>query len=110
MTDKVDAVLAEHLECRTLAHAWRYTDVTRDGRNYVQGRKCSRCDCEKFVTISPKGEIVSSRYVYPKGYMLAGGGLSAEDRCGLRLRTVGASPADAKPDRPKRGRRLRVAS
>ncbi len=107
MSSKVDAVLAEHLECRTLAHAWKYTTVERDGRNYVQGRACTRCECEKYVTISPKGELVSSRYVYPKGYMVEGGGLTAEDRNGLRLRTVGANPADAKPKRP---RRLRVAS
>lgn len=104
-TNKVDAVLSEHLECRTLAHAWKYTDVTRDGRNYVQGRECTRCETVKFVTISPKGEVVSSRYVYPKGYMVDGGGLTADDRCGLRLRTIGV-----KPEPKRRGRGLRAVS
>lgn len=92
-------VLDEHIDCRTLAHAWRYTDVTRDGRNYVQGRACTRCETLKFVTISPKGEVVSSRYVYPKGYMVEGGGLTAEDRCALRLRTVGVDVGKGKKQR-----------
>jgi hypothetical protein len=104
----VDKVLAEHLECRTLAHAWRYTTVERDGRNYVQGRSCTRCDCQKYVTISPKGELVSSRYVYPAGYTVPGG-VTAEDRNGLRLRSVGANPADARTPR-KRSPRLRAVS
>lgn len=104
----VEKVLAEHLECRTLAHAWRYTTVERDGRNYVQGRQCSRCECEKFVTISPKGELLGSRYRYPAGYTVEGG-ITAEDRNGLRLRSVGVDPSAA---RTKRGRspKLRAVS
>lgn len=101
----IAGVLDEHLECRTLAHAWRYTDVTRDGRNWVQGRACTRCECLKYVTISPKGELVSSRYVYPKGYTIPGG-VTADDRNALRLRSVGAEPAT----KPKRRRSLRAVS
>ena len=101
-----EKVLAEHLECRTLAHAWRYTTVTRDGRNYVQGRACTRCDCEKYVTISPKGELLGSRYKYPAGYTVPGG-VTAEDRNGLRLRAVGADPNAARTPK-RRGARLRA--
>lgn len=100
-------VLDEHIDCRTLAHAWKYTTVTREGRNYVQGRECTRCATVKFVTISNKGEVVSSRYVYPKGYMVEGGGLTAEDRCALRLRTVGVDTAN---DKKPRRRSLRAVS
>ncbi len=105
---RIDNVLPEHLDCRTLAHAWKYTTVERDGRNYVQGRECTRCETLKFVTINPKGELVSSRYVYPKGYMVEGGGLTTDDRNALRLRTIGVTTPDAKPTR--RGRGLRAVS
>ncbi len=41
--------------------------------------------------------------------MVEGGGLTPEDRNGLRLRTVGANPADADL-KPRRGRKLRAVS
>lgn len=97
----------EFVECRTLAHAWRYTTVTRDGKDFIQGRQCLRCDTLKYVTISSKGEILGSRYVYPRGYMVDGGGMTAEDRAGLRLRTLGINPARAKTRQP---RKLRAVS
>lgn len=82
-----DKVQDRYTECRVLAHAWRYTTVENDGRDYVQGLRCLRCECEKFVTISRRGEIVRSSYRYPADYRIAGG-IDAEDRAELRLRSM----------------------
>lgn len=75
--------------CRTFNHAWEFTTVKRDGREYVQGLRCMRCATERFVKIDARtGEPRGNRYDYPEGYVIKGGTLTARERAQLRLLEV----------------------
>lgn len=82
-----EKIPAEYIECRTLAHAWIYTEVQRDGRDYVQGRECVRCRTRKWVRLSRFGEIKTSWYAYPRDYQVDGG-VTQRDRNRMRIRAI----------------------
>ena len=90
MPDRTDDIPDKFLECRTLQHAWRATDVTIDGRVYIQHLRCMHgCGTVRHVRIDRRtGRIKGASYTYPDGYALTGGYLSADERGSLRLRTV----------------------
>lgn len=83
-------VKKEHRTCRVYGHAWDFTTVKREDQNYLQGLRCLRCSTERFVKINTRtGELGGSRYAYPEGYLLNGGGaLTQKERAGLRLTEV----------------------
>lgn len=84
-----DGLCDEFVECRALAHAWRYTTVDRDGRKFIQGLECGRCRTAKYVTLNHRGEVERTRYRYPNGYLMPGADLtSARGRGELRLRAL----------------------
>lgn len=80
--------------CRSIQHAWKYTDVQRTRRvasRYIQTLSCARCGVVKDQHLDAYGEITKTTYHYPEGYVIDGlGHISSRDRGALRLRAVGA--------------------
>lgn len=88
---EVEQIHDEHIECRTLQHAWRYTEVERkDRRTLEQWMLCPRCSTRKVQEIDSRtGEIRATRYHYPEGYVIDGlGFMSKAERGSLRLRAI----------------------
>lgn len=86
----------EFVDCRSLGHAWRYTDVDFDKRAklFHQYLECSRCETVRITYISSvTGEIARhSTYKYPEGYALKGEGrFTVEKRAKLRLESIKAA-------------------
>ena len=79
-----------HRMCRIWGHAWDYTTVKQQGREYLQGLACIRCGTERYVTINTRtGEAKSARYRYADGYLFtAGGSLTPNERAELRLAEI----------------------
>lgn len=94
------SVPAIYAMCRTWQHAWDYTSVKRDGGEYIQGMRCTRCGTEKQVKINAKSGYREggNRYVYPEdmnpeaeAYKMpkdSGGALSQDERAAVRLEEV----------------------
>lgn len=80
-------VQPEYRMCRVFGHAWDYTTVKQQGREYLQGLVCSRCGTERFVRINARSGVTKgSRYSYSDGYLFKGGGaLTPAERAELRL-------------------------
>lgn len=59
------------LHCRELGHNWRPLTAAWDRKARVFDRRlrCPSCRTERVQVLSQRGEIVSSHYVYPKGYL-----------------------------------------
>ncbi|QGH79704.1 hypothetical protein SEA_ANON_33 [Gordonia phage Anon] len=101
---KVAYVHEEHRMCRVFQHAWEYTTVKQDGRNYLQGLRCIRCGTEREMKVNSRtGEAGGSRYKYADGYLMKGiGALTQSERAALRLAEVsGHAPAARKRRRKK---------
>lgn len=79
-----------HRMCRVFMHAWDYTTVKKEGKNFLQGLICIRCGTERWVKINSRtGELGGARYKYAEGYLFKGGGsLTAHERAELRLAEV----------------------
>lgn len=79
----------QYVECRTLGHAWRYTQVTGNPTAYVQHLQCMRCRSDKHQELDAAGFIVRTSYTYSQDYLLAGmGRLDRSDRATLRVRAM----------------------
>jgi hypothetical protein len=61
------------LKCRALRHAWRCLGVVPRGGQLVVRLKCRDCDTGKETVLTARGEIVSSRFIYPEEYRVKGG-------------------------------------
>lgn len=87
--DKLASIKSEHLDCRALQHAWRYTTVQhiKAEGHYRQGLQCSRCGTNKTLFIDYGGEYCkSARYEYPEGYVIPNmGALDKPDRGHIRI-------------------------
>lgn len=59
------------LHCRELGHNWRPLTAVWDRTAGVFDRRlrCPTCRTERVQILSKRGEVVSNRYVYPKGYL-----------------------------------------
>lgn len=67
--------LAEDVvQCRTLMHAWRVEEVTRDGKEKILRLSCGRCGCDRWDRVAATGELVGRRYKLPLGYARVGQG------------------------------------
>lgn len=87
--DEGRTIHAEHRMCRVFQHAWDYTTVKREGKDYLQGLICIRCGTERFVRINSRtGEIGGARYKYAEGYLIKGGAMSHYERADLRLQEI----------------------
>lgn len=93
-TDRVMTIKNEHVDCRVYQHAWRPTNVTIDGKCFVQELQCRRCLTEKSFRINKfTGEIVGSpRYKYAEGYVIPGGRFTPTERGSVRLVAVQQTP------------------
>lgn len=92
-------IAAAFLRCRTLGHAWKWTDVQRNRKELVQGLRCTGCDTTKRQQLTKTGRIVASSYSYAPGHLVKGlGYLDADDRAALRLMALeSASVSDMTP-------------
>lgn len=91
MADAEDrTVRAEYRMCRVIGHAWDYTTVKQDGREFLQGLVCLRCRTERFLRINARSGVTNgSRYSYSDGYLFKGGGaLTPDERAELRLAEI----------------------
>lgn len=71
--------------CRDLMHAWQPSTALRVGREYVRELRCIRCGTVKVQVLNLDGYILSSKYLYPAGYVNPGGGrVTKEFRAELR--------------------------
>lgn len=61
----------KQLHCRELGHNWRPLAASYDTQARVFDRRlrCPTCRTERVQVLSRRGEVVSNRYVYPKGYL-----------------------------------------
>ena len=83
------SIHAEHRMCRVFQHAWEYTTVAREGKDYLQGLICIRCGTERIIKINARtGELGGARYRYAEGYLIHGGAMTADERADLRLAEV----------------------
>lgn len=79
---KLSSLRPEHLECRSMGHAWTHVDDRdhfRDLRSreiirFVRDERCLRCDAERSREIDlghPTAvEVRTVRMRYPEGYVL----------------------------------------
>jgi hypothetical protein len=61
----------KQLHCRELGHNWRPLAASWDRKAGVFDRRlrCPTCRTERVQVLSKRGEVVSNRYVYAKGYL-----------------------------------------
>lgn len=85
-------IAVSFIKCRTLGHAWKWTDVERNRKGLVQGLRCVGCDTTKRQQLTKTGHIVASSYTYTPGYLVKGlGYLDQDDRAALRLMALDAA-------------------
>ena len=100
-TRELAQIESAFLKCRSLGHAWKWTDVARNRKGLVQHLRCVSCDTTKRQQLTRGGNIVASSYTYAPGYLVKGlGYLDAADRAALRLMAFdnllkNAAPVDA---------------
>jgi len=81
----------DHLQCRDFGHSWRpYTARWAEAdKCYESVLRCQRCSTLRLRYLSSRGDLVSSRYDYADGYLIAGmGRLDGADRAQIRLESV----------------------
>lgn len=79
------------IHCRDHGHHWTPFDAYwLPGRKFVDQRlRCSQCTTVRRRLIDQWGNVISSSYVYPDGYLVADfGRLTGPDRGQLRLAAV----------------------
>jgi len=89
----VEAMPEANLHCRDYGHAWRPFNARYlpDERSYEQVLRCTRCRAQRFRVLDSRGQVVSSRYAYKRGYLVQGmGRLSTSERGLIRLASVKA--------------------
>jgi hypothetical protein len=91
-----------YLMCRELMHSWkpRSAGWLAGERVFERVVRCSRCKTEKHQTLSSSGEVLSSHYVYPDGYLAKNlGRIVGDGRDALRLEAVNrlVGRTDTKP-------------
>lgn len=85
-----ERILDKFLECRALGHAYDLTTSTVDvaGGKYYWSLGCGGCGARRVQTLDRKGQIISTNYHYPKGYLLEGDILDKPERAKIRLRLI----------------------
>jgi len=79
----------EQLLCRDLQHAWTPSTARTTVEGFVRTLKCVRCVAEKIQNLDREGYIMSTRMVYPLGYLRPGEGrLTRDERASLRVRNL----------------------
>lgn len=79
----------DQLLCRDLQHSWAPYTARSTVEGFVRTLKCVRCVAEKVQHLDPQGYIVSTRMVYPLGYLRPGEGrLTRDERAALRVRNL----------------------
>ena len=58
-----------------MGHAWQSYTAHYDKklRVYVRVLLCARCETHRIQNIAPTGQVISSRYRYPEGYLFKDG-------------------------------------
>jgi hypothetical protein len=87
----IHAMADEHLQCRDFSHSWRPLTAAwlPDRRVFETKLRCARCKTRRVRHIGPAGQLVSSHYEYPEGYVIKGmGRLDGAARDQLRLESV----------------------
>lgn len=80
-----------YLTCRELMHSWkpRTAGWLAGERVFERVIRCSRCKTEKHQTLSSTGEVLTSHYVYPDGYLAKNlGRIVGDGRDALRLEAL----------------------
>jgi hypothetical protein len=80
-----------HLQCRDFSHSWRPLTAAwvPDKRVFETKLRCARCKTRRVRHIGSAGQLVSSHYEYPEGYVIKGmGRLDGAARDQLRLESV----------------------
>ena len=78
------------LQCRSLGHTWRpsHAELDRKARAYAVELRCGRCRTLRLQAVSLTGEVLSSRYEYPAGYVTHLGRIAGDGRDALRLESI----------------------
>lgn len=79
------------IECRDYGHAWKpwQAEVLPGRRGFAQVLRCARCTTTRNRTLTRFGEVLTSHYIYPDGYLVSGmGRLTGADRGQLRIASV----------------------
>jgi hypothetical protein len=85
------AMPAQFVACRDYRHAWQPHDAYRIRGGYDTRVQCGRCETVRHRILNARGEVISSRLIYPDGYLLSGlGRLTGTDQG--RVRLAGLAP------------------
>ena len=77
------------LRCRDLLHSWKPYTATKEKFGFLRTLECERCSAEKVQKLDHKGYIMSTRMVYPDGYLRPSGGrLTKDERAILRVLNI----------------------
>ncbi len=78
------------LFCRTYQHNWKpWSANWSDHEGCYQVKiRCNRCHTKRVQKISDKGQVLTSHYEYPEGYLHDMGRIAGEARDMLRLESV----------------------
>src|SRR5436190_980149 len=79
-------VMSDYTRCRTYGHAWFEADSDWSSTTGTPlTLRCERCTAERREAIARTGELVTRRYVYPKGYAYARDATPSRDEFRLQL-------------------------
>lgn len=80
----------EFLQCREMGHRWLPSKAhVNPDRTFHREMRCPRCRTRKQQEVSGRGEILSTQYKHPEGYLHEGMGRIAGDGRGLlRLESI----------------------
>lgn len=89
VADFARGLLISWLLCRELGHNWRPWNAYAIDGGYERALRCTRCKTERWETLTSTGAKMSSRYVYPDGYLHEGlGRIVGDGRDALRLESL----------------------
>lgn len=91
LDDLLGKMETEFVQCRDFGHSWRPHVARWVGKDncYEVIRRCARCDTERAMLLSSRGQILSSAYDYPQGYQMKGmGRMTSSDRDHVRLASL----------------------
>lgn len=82
----------KYLLCRDMGHTWQPFTASFDTSMscYLRVLRCRRCRTERHQSLSMRGAIIGSNYVYPEGYVApqGTGRIDSDGRSALRLVSV----------------------